>query len=248
MVQFRKVLNNNFFYKKKLWYSILIVIFFIFLRFNKSLLFIESIRFVSEPFTQKINNQEWLSKGSNIEQRIKIDILEKDNMRLRNILSLQSFSENNKISAAVISRKINGWWQQFYINKGSVNGIKIGDAVIAPGGLIGVINQLSLQTAKVELLTSPSSKVGVWANRIERHGMLIGMGTNRPKVEFLDKDTVIKTGDFITTSPASVIFPPNITIGIVQSVGINSSQMPYAIIQLLASPEATDWVQVLINK
>ena len=57
---------------------------------------------------------------------IKIDLLEKDIKRLREILSLQASSNNNKISAAVISRKTGSWWRQIILNKGSRDGVEIG--------------------------------------------------------------------------------------------------------------------------
>jgi len=42
-------------------------------------------------------------------------------------------------------------------------------------------------------------------------------------------------------------FVPNLTIGIVQFVNEKALPSPYAIVQLTASPEAIDWVQILKN-
>jgi rod shape-determining protein MreC len=73
------------------------------------------------------------------------------------------------------------------------------------------------------------------------------MGTNRPKLIFLNKNSLVKIGDVVTTSPASTLLPPNLTIGIVQFVNEEALPSPYAIVQLTASPEAIDWVQILKN-
>lgn len=54
-------------------------------------------------------------------------------------------------------------------------------------------------------------------------------------------------GDAVTTSPASTLLPPNLTIGIVKFVNEKALPSPYAIVQLTASPEAIDWVQILKN-
>ena len=70
----------------------------------------------------------------------------------------------------------------------------------------------------MKLLTSPESKVGVWVERIQIHGLLVGSGNDYPKVIFYNKDIDIKVGDFVLSSPASTLLPPNIPIGIVQSV------------------------------
>ena len=60
-------------------------------------------------------------------------------------------------------------------------------------------------------------------------------------------NSLAKIGDAVTTSPASTLLPPNLTIGIVKFVNEKALPSPYAIVQLTASPEAIDWVQVLKN-
>ena len=145
----------------------------------------------------------------------------------------------------MISRQTNGWWQQLELNKGKKDGIKIGDSVVAPGGLVGIVSSVTLTTSRVRLLTSPGSRVGVWIARIQRHGLLIGMGTNTTKLSFLSKEPEVQVGDIVSTSPASTIAPPNLIVGVVKSIEFDSSSVPYAIIQLIAFPNAIDWVQVI---
>ena len=93
--------------------------------------------------------------------------------------------------------------------------------------------------------TSPESKVGVWVERIQMHGLLVGSGNDYPKVIFYDKNVGIKVGDFVLSSPASTLLPPNIPIGIVQSVDEEFQAQKTANILLLAKPQAIDWVQIL---
>ena len=66
------------------------------------------------------------------------------------------------------------------------------------------------------------------------------MGTNRPKLIFLNKNSFVKIGDAVTMST----YCPNLIIGI-QFIDEKALPAPYAIVQLTASPEAIDWVQVL---
>ena len=63
----------------------------------------------------------------------------------------------------------------------------------------------------------------------------------------LNKNSLAKIGDVVTTSSASTLLPPNLMIGIVQFVDEKALPSPFAIVQLTASPEAIDWVQVLTN-
>ena len=121
--------------------------------------------------------------------------------------------------------------------------MQAGDAVIGPGGLLGIIQDTSRLTSSVQLLTAPRSKVGAWNQRTNLHGLLIGLGTNEPKLIFYSKSIDIKVGDLILSSPASTLLPPNIPIGIIKMVdnaGLNTT----ATVQLNANPEAIDWVQI----
>jgi len=55
----------------------------------------------------------------------------------------------------------------------------------------------------------------------------------------------IKVGDFVSSSPASTLLPPNIPIGIVQSIDETLKSKKTAKILLLAKPHVIDWVQIL---
>ena len=164
---------------------------------------------------------------------------------MREILNLQESSNIDNISAAVISRKTGGWWRQLILNKGSKDGVEIGSIVLGPGGLLGRVKSTSFYTSSVILLTSPESKVGVWVDRIAMSGLLIGSGDDYPELILYSKDTDLKVGDFVSSSPASTLLPPNIPIGIVQSVDETVLAKKTAKILLLAKPHAIDWVQIV---
>ena len=164
---------------------------------------------------------------------------------MREILSLQKLSNNDTISAAVISRKTGSWWRQIILNKGSKDGVQIGNIVIGPGGLLGRVNNISLFTSSVKLLTSPESKLGVWIDRIQTNGLLVGSGDDFPTLIFYSKNIDIKVGDFVSSSPASTLLPPNIPIGIVKSIDESFQSKKMAKILLLAKPNVIDWVQIL---
>ena len=213
-------------------------------RLSKTFIFWDIYYFITKPFWPGEYQQEILRKSINQELNIKLNQLEKDNLRLRLLLDLQNFSEDNKLNASVISRNIGSWWKEILLNKGSQNGVSNGDAVIGPGGLIGIVDNTSKLTSSVKLLTALNSKVGVWNQRANLHGLLIGVGTKNPKLFFYSKNVDIKIGDYILSSPASTILPPNIPIGIIQSIDNESKLNTIATVQLTAKPEAIDWVQI----
>ena len=116
---------------------------------------------------------------------------------------------------------------------------------MGPGGLLGRVKSTSFFTSSVILLTSPESKVGVWLDRIQLNGLLIGTGDDNPDLILYSKDADIKVGDFVSSSPASTLLPSNIPIGIVQSINESLKAEKTAKILLLAKPHVIDWVQIL---
>ena len=49
----------------------------------------------------------------------------------------------------------------------------------------------------------------------------------------------------MVTSPASTLLPPNLTVGVVQSLNEQAVPAPDGLIQLSAPVDAVDWVQVV---
>tara|TARA_B100000965_G_scaffold35145_1_gene25985 strand:+ start:205 stop:954 length:750 start_codon:yes stop_codon:yes gene_type:complete len=243
----RRKIGFHLILKSKFWLIFLFVALIFGIRWTKGAVYLDFYSLLLKPILPGTAQKEWIQAGDNIEKNIRLKLLEEDNVRLRKALSLQEFDNDKRISAAVISRSTNSWWQQLEINKGAKDGILKGQTVIGPGGLIGLVDSTTPLTSRVRLLTDPGHQIGVWIDRTKRHGILTGMGTNRPKLVFLNKNTSTKIGDVVTTSPASTLLPPNLTIGIVQFVNEKALPAPFAIVQLTASPEAIDWVQVLRN-
>ena len=121
------------------------------------------------------------------------------------------------------------------------------DAVVGPGGLVGRVQSVTPTTSRVRLLTAPGSRIGVWLPRTRQHGLLLGLGTARPQLQFLDKDVQVMEGDLVSTSPASTLLPPNLPVAVVQSTNLRAVPAPTALVQLIAAPDAIDWVQVRVR-
>ena len=245
MFDIRRISNSRWWHIKKNWILLGIFLFLVFVRISKGSLYKDFYYFVSKPFWPGQFQKEVILKSKNQESLVKLDLLKRDNIRLRKILYLQESSDNDSISAAVISRKTGSWWRQITLNKGSRDGVEIGNTVVGPGGLLGRIKNTSLYTSSAILLTSPESKLGVWLNRSQINGLLVGSGNDLPNLVLFSKDADVKVGDFVSSSPASTLLPPNIPIGIVQSLNKPFQTQKTAKILLLAKPHAIDWVQIL---
>ena len=245
MLGIRRISTSRWWHKKKSWAIFGIFLFLVLVRISKGSIYKDFYYFISKPFWPGQFQKEIILKSKDQESLMKLSLLKKDNIRLRQILSLQESSNDENILAAVISRKTGSWWRQIILNKGSKDGVEIGNIVVGPGGLLGRVNNVSLFTASVTLVTSPESKLGVWVDRIQINGLLVGLGDDFPRLILYSKDVDLKVGDFVSSSPASTLLPPNIPIGIVQSIDETLKSKKTAKIALLAKPYVIDWVQIL---
>lgn len=216
-------------------------------RLSKGAGLADAYALLTRPFWPGEAQREWLRSAQQLDQQARVQSLEQDNQRLRQLLQLQERSVGS-VGAAVISRQPGGWWQQLMLGSGALQGLAAGDPVLAPGGLVGLVRSVTPITASVTLLTDSSSRVGVWVARTRRHGVLVGTGTGRPLLRFIDKDPGVRPGDVVTTSPASTLVPPNLTVGVIQSVDELATPSPEALVQLSAPTEAIDWVQVPLGR
>ena len=162
MLDIRRISTNRWWHKKKNWGLFIFLLFLFFVRISKGSLYKDFYYVISKPFWPGQYQREVLTKSVEQEFLIRLQQLEKDNKRLREILSLQRLSDSESISASVISRKTGSFWRQIILNKGAKDGVEIGSFVVGPGGLLGRVENTSLFTSTVRLLTSPESKVGVW--------------------------------------------------------------------------------------
>ena len=232
---------------KRLWPWLLLLLALGMIRFSKGAGFADVFALLTRPFWPGSAQREWIESAQQQEQLSRLELLEQDNARLRGLLALDQQSSGDWLQAAVISRSTSGWWQQLMLGKGSVEGVAKDDAVVGPGGLVGRVQSVTPITSTVRLLTAPGSRIGVWLPRTQQHGLLVGLGTARPQLQFLDKDIQARPGDLVSTSPASTLLPPNLPVAVVQSLNARSVPAPTALVQLIAPPDAIDWVQVKVR-
>jgi rod shape-determining protein MreC len=226
------------------WPWLLLLLVLLGVRLGKGALLSDLYALLSRPFWPGTAQSEWLRTARRLEDQARLAQLERDNHRLRSLLGLRN-SAGGLITAPVISREAGGWWQQLVLGRGSLQGLRAGQAVLAPGGLIGRVASVTPSTATVTLLTDPGSRVGVWVGRTQHHGLLSGIGTSRPLLRFLEKDPQARPGDVVLTSPASTLVPPNLPVGVIQMVNDDADPAPEAVVQLIAPVDSVDWVQVV---
>jgi len=204
----------------------------------------EAYRWITQPLQPGIPTEQVLEDRYLLELQQRIVELENQNRSLRNLLEYNNSLQSPGVPAAVIGRSADYWWQQITLNRGQRDGIKVGYIVTGPGGLVGRVSQVSPHTSQVLLISDPTSRVGATISRSRVMGYIRGKSGERAVMEFFDKSLDVKVGDVVSTSAYSHRFPADIPIGRIESLNLNKSPAPEAVIQLSAPLNQLEWVTV----
>jgi rod shape-determining protein MreC len=202
---------------------------------------------LSRPFEPRNTQAEIETSAQVQELQQRLLELESQNQQLQQLLDYKQSRSAEGVAAPVIGRSADHWWQQLMIGRGSRHGIRVGAIVSATGGLVGRVIQVTPNTSRVLLISDPTSQVGVTISRSRFMGYMRGQAENRAVMEFFDKVPDVRPGDTVATSSFSQLFPPGLAVGRVESVNLNKSPAPEAVIELSAPISHLEWVVVYPN-
>ncbi|MFQ5916613.1 MAG: rod shape-determining protein MreC [Candidatus Binatia bacterium] len=160
-------------------------------------------------------------KGRVVELEARMESLleaEMTNRRLQKLLDLKTRVPGRTVSAAVIGNTASTWFQSLTINKGKIDGIRKGMAVISPVGIVGQVVVVARRSAKVLLITDRSSGVDVISQRSRARGIVSGSLDNGPVMQYVRRNEDIQEGDRLITSGLAGIFPKGLLVGTVDKV------------------------------
>jgi rod shape-determining protein MreC len=130
----------------------------------------------------------------------------------------QARSENKYRAAAVIGRDPSPFLQYIIINSGSNDGIQRGMPVVTNQGLVGRVDAVIADAARVQLITDPASKVNVRLQNAEADASLIGSVTGDVTLDLIPQDEALEPGDLVLTSGLGGGYPPDLIVGQVLNV------------------------------
>ncbi len=162
--------------------------------------------------------------------------LDDENERLRDLLKLKKRLPFITISAEVITRNPNGWVDSLIINCGVEDGIDKGAAICSAEGLLGKVYEAGENTSSVMLITHPAFKTGGKVKGSRASGIVAGAGDGTVKLLYLPMDAKVDVGEVVVTSEFSRVFPKDINIGEIVSVGKSKTGLyKYAVIKPFAT-------------
>lgn len=204
----------------------------------------EAYQLMTRPFQVGPAKEDRLTDARVAELQERLVELEVQNQKLKELLDYSKNQTKQGIVASIVGRSADHWWQQVTLGRGSRDGIKVGYVVMAPGGLVGRISSVTPNSSRVLLISDATSRVGAVVSRSRTMGFIRGQGSNRAILQFFDKVPDVRRGDTVSTSPVSQLFPAGLPLGRVESVNLDKSPAPEAIIELTAPVSYLEWVMV----
>ena len=163
-----------------------------------------------------------------------------DNLRLRQMLQLRETATDEIAVGRIVSSSFDSPRRFAILSVGGSSGVRVGQPVRAPEGLIGRILLAGRNSAQVLLIVDPSSTVPVRLVRDGTPAMAVGRGDGTLELRTLEVGVnPFRRGDMLATSGVGGIYPPGIPVA--QVIGV---QGEVTIARPLASPARVDYALV----
>lgn len=176
----------------------------------------------------------------------KMTTLTAENIRLRELLkSAEKIDEESRL-AEVIGVDPDPFTHEVVINKGSNDGVAVGQPLLDASGIMGQVTTVSRYTSRVLLLTDSRHAIPVQINRNGVRAIAVGSGvTGELELLHLPDTADIVEGDLLITSGLGGRFPfgyPVATVGKVE----HDPGKPFANIKVRPNAQLTRSRQVLL--
>ena len=194
--------------------------------------------------TLRTQNAELAAEVSQLQAQV-IDLQQRVN-QTEVLAALVDFSRANPESsykaASVIGRDPSPFLHYVIINRGSNEGITRGMPVVTNEGLVGRVDAVIADAARVQLVTDPVSSVNVHLKNANTDAVLVGSVTGDVSLDLISQDATINPGDLILTSGLGGGFPPDLIVGQV----VNIRKLPAELFQQATVQPAVDFSRLQI--
>ena len=180
-------------------------------------------------------------RAENDELKSRVDELTIDNTRLRQeqyelerlreLYQLdENYSDYEKIGAHVIANNGSNWFNDFTIDKGSNDGVKVDCNVLAGSGLVGIVTEVGPDYARVRSIIDDSSNISAMVLSTSDICMVRGdlQLASDGKIHFENlpnNDNEIEVGEQVVTSHVSSRFVQGLFIGYISDIQVDSNNL-----------------------
>lgn len=145
---------------------------------------------------------------------LKLDALEAENRRIRQLMASSSALDQKVLIAEIIATAQSPYRHQITLNKGAAEGVYFGQAVVDAYGVMGQVIRVNPTSSIALLVTDPSHGIPVEINRTGLQTSARGGGDGRVlTLPFLPGNADVKVGDLLVSSGLGGRFPAGYPVG-----------------------------------
>ena len=181
-------------------------------------------------------NREFRRERLETEGRLqRLESLERENERLRELLDSTARVGSRALVAEILSVDPGAYRQRFELNRGLVDGVYNGQALIDAQGVVGQIVRVGPLTSEALLITDADhGGVPVSVNRNGLRTIAVGTGDSRRlRLRNITNNASIVVGDLLISSGLGGVFPAGYPVGRVTEVTLRPEQ---AFAEVIAEP------------
>ena len=175
---------------------------------------------------EKVNEENESLREQNkqlLQELERAKILEEENRRLREYLGMKTkYPSFTFEEGMVLSRSSGNYITGYTLNKGTLHGVDVNMAVVTSEGVVGFVSEVGSTWCKVSTVLESEISVGAYIPRSGDVGIICGDLTlgkeGYCKFSYVEADADIQVGDMILSSGVASFYPPELNIGVVESI------------------------------
>lgn len=153
------------------------------------------------------------------------ELLSTENQNLRQLADLQKQVTFKTLPVEILFNPPNSISQRIVINRGSSDGLKLGNPIASDTGILGQVVRLYDHSAEVSLLEDRDFAVPVQVARNGLRAAVFGAGRGKPlELRYLPVASDLEVGDLLITSGIDGIYPPGFAVAVINRIERNADR------------------------
>ncbi len=148
----------------------------------------------------------------------KLVALEAENRRIRSLLQSSRKLDERMLIAEIVATSPDPYRHYLKLNKGSTDGVFVGQALVDAHGIMGQITEVYPFTSVVLLITDPNHGIPVEIARNGLRTIAHGAGGGGLSLPYLPSNADIKNGDQLVSSGLGGRFPVGYPVGKITAI------------------------------
>jgi rod shape-determining protein MreC len=160
-----------------------------------------------------------------------------ENQNLRQLMGLQKQVPFKTLPVEILFNPPNPISQRIVVNRGSSDGLNLGNPIANDEGILGQVVRLYENSAEVSLLEDRDFAVPVQIARNGLRAAVFGAGRGNPlELRYLPIASDLEVGDVLITSGIDGIYPPGFAVAVISRIERNADKNSANVFCVPAAP------------